>query len=604
MSSLAPLVVIAFALAAVPWVLVAGRRFGHLLAGASVLAIELLAVLLTLVASAWLRFDAVASALIALALILVAGLVAGWRRGFARPGRSAVATWAPAALGGLVWAGVVAASARIPGGSPLAWVMNGDGFNNLYYARVILHDGGVAVGGLANPAPLPAAAIVLAGMPSGAAGSGGAVLEAELTSLAIAWVLALGLWCLVSGVAVASLVPRDRPAVTAVAAALGSLLPLTAFAGGLPMEWGYFNVNFAIPLVLLGWLVQFASHRHPVAALVASAAILTLLLATWAPLAVLLAPAPAVVLGREWPRLRTLRGVRLVVLLLAVGQLGAWGLLMTAPSLLQQSAALITFGHGFPATWGASLALIAALGILALVFARRLERPAIQATLALASGSVLAVAAVIALAGGVTGYYPTKLSWLLVVVLGSVALALVVGRLARLRRAALPAIAVACAAALAVATFVVPSRDGDWARRQPALMVLAGRVWHAGPATVERILTMSDSADPALLWSSGDPDEGIIDFWVLVTNGGEFGSDPLLRSVAFEAYRAQRDTGSWEGSEVTQLCELVARIPGLTVYSEDPTLGASLGEVCGIPDSASPVRTLDSLEARDVTGDP
>ena len=128
------------------------------------------------------------------------------------------------------------------------------------------------------------------------------------------------------------------------------------------------------------------------------------------------------------------------------------------------------------------------------------------------------------------------------------------------------------AAVLAIAIFAVPVKGADWASTQPVAMVLGGRVWHGGDATVQRILALSDRDGPGLLWRSGDPDEGLVDFWVLVTNGARAHrgracacspSPPIARS-------ATRARG--RGAMTTQLCEIVEQLPEVTVYSHDPEL--------------------------------
>ena len=91
---------------------------------------------------------------------------------------------------------------------------------------------------------------------------------------------------------------------------------------------------------------------------------------------------------------------------------------------------------------------------------------------------------------------------------------------------------------------------------------------------------LSIARGPGLLWSSGNPDEGLIDFWVLVTHGAQLGEDRRLRVLAITAYRAQRDEGSWQGTDVEELCEVVEKVPRLTVYTTDPKLADALAESC------------------------
>ena len=66
---------------------------------------------------------------------------------------------------------------------------------------------------------------------------GDGISEVAVT-LIIAWTLLLATWCAISGVVIASLIPASRPGATIAAAVGGSVLPLTAYFGGISIEWG------------------------------------------------------------------------------------------------------------------------------------------------------------------------------------------------------------------------------------------------------------------------------------------------------------------------------------------------------------------------------
>ncbi len=117
--------------------------------------------------------------------------------------------------------------------------------------------------------------------------------------------------------------------------------------------------------------------------------------------------------------------------------------------------------------------------------------------------------------------------------------------------------------------------------RQPIVRILSGAIWHTGDRAAERILTFSDPRAPAILWQSGNPDEAMIDFWVLVTRGGDYFGDAELRAIAFAAYREYRATGTFDDSEVGPLCRILTLMtPTPTVRTASPTLESELRASC------------------------
>uniref|UniRef100_UPI00286BD3FD hypothetical protein n=1 Tax=Salinibacterium sp. TaxID=1915057 RepID=UPI00286BD3FD len=107
MTALIPFAVIG--VCALPWVMLASRRFGHLF---GVPAVGVLTVLVVLASMIMGRFTGV-SILVSTGVVVIIGGGVGvalatragaWRR----PGRHAVAVWVPAMLGGAAWVGALA----------------------------------------------------------------------------------------------------------------------------------------------------------------------------------------------------------------------------------------------------------------------------------------------------------------------------------------------------------------------------------------------------------------------------------------------------------------------------------------------------------------
>lgn len=578
-------------LVTVSWAIVLGARFGHLIAVPATFAAGGILLLGALVVSRIVRVEP----FIGVAVVtVVAGVTAVvlWRRaGFPRPSRRSLLVWLPPLAGAVVWVGVVLAARLVPGASVLSWAMNGDTFNNLYYAHAILDGGGLALGGFENPVPFPAVLIATIIGPGRAALCSDVLLQHDLTGFSLAWAILLGLSGLAIGATLASAVPRHRPKLTIAVGVLGSLTATTWFVGGLPVQWGYFNVHVAIPVVLAAWLLFLASRRRPLPALMALLAVLTLAMATWTPLAAFPAAFIVLIAWRQRAVVRSLHGRRAIAMLLAVATPVFWVVLVVLPTYLQQSTALEAPGHGYPSTWWMLAALAIALVLVVVLGRRHTDRTVDLGLLAILLCSAVVVLALVAIAAGDpepwAGYYPTKLCWLLVIILGTIVLSRVLHRVSRQRpsrRTAIVTVALTAAASL-IAAVLPLGGPADVVVRQPAVRILSGSIWHTGDRAADQIIALSRPGRLGILWKSGDPDEAMIDFWVLVSNGGDLAGDPYLRDIAFTAYRAYRATGTWHNDQIADLCTIVTGLKEpVMVRTRDAALPDALASACPATD--------------------
>lgn len=583
------LLFVVLSISSIPWLLALSKRFGLLIAVPGAAAAAILLVLAVLLLSRATQLDIVISQLVGAALFAAGGVLLLRRTPGAlrRPGRYAVALWVSSLLGACGWIGTLVAAQFVPGAARLSWAMNGDGFNNLFYGNVILSAHGLAIGESENPVPLPAALLALAMAPGRESVADQNLLAHDLAAFTVVWTLILAATCILTGAVVASAIPKRHTRAVAIAGALGSLLPLTWYVAGLPVQWGYFNANVVLPILLAGWLAFLASRRFPVAALVALCGLATLVLATWAPLVLLPGALGIVILVREWKLIRSLSGAAALVFLLGAGQVLAWVGIVTVPTFLAQGLALEIPGHGFPSAWPAVPVLGVVLVVLAVVLRRTTSLPVLPGVIAVACSAVVATGALIYLDHGQgdpwTAYYPTKLAWILAVFLLILALSLAVSALAvRVAgRVAIASIAAVTSAVLLACTALPADGWSQTVVRQPIIRILSGSIWHTGDRASDQILTLSDPRAPGILWQSGDPDEAMIDFWVLVTRGGDFFGDPELRAVAFVAYREYRATGTFDDSDVASLCRIVTLMkPTPTVHTARPELEAELRDAC------------------------
>ena len=571
---------------AVPWVTLASRRFGHLFA---VPAVGVLTVLVLFAAMIVGRFTG-AGILISTGTVVIAGGIVGavlatrgaaWRW----PGRHAVAVWVPSMLGGVAWVGALAIAQVLPGAAKLSWALNGDANNNLYFAGLIIDQHGVALGAAENPVPLTAALLALGIAPGQPTGDPLALLAHDFTGLGVVWMLLLAATALGAGAVAASIIERSRTGIVAVTSAAGSLLPLTWFVAGLPIEYGYLNAHLVLPIALAAWLIYVASPGRVVPAIAVQLCIATLLLATWSPLVVLPVGFIVTLAVHHSSTLRTMDVRAAWPALVAVVPAIVWLAVATGPSLVSNGSAFEIPGHGLPAV----LPIVVVALLLLLLGGTLLctQPPVVSGAITVAAATVAGSGALVFLArdsGAFTAYYPAKFLWMSAVVVGIIVLSFAFALLSRTRRPLLGITAVGVLVIIAASLGPPLKRPG--VVRPPLERILSGAAWATGDRSVDLILANSDPADPGILWNSGEPDEAFADFWIALKLGGELGNgsgtgDPTLHGFAFTAYQQYRDTGSWAVPPVEQLCEVVTAIGGpVRVTTGDAGLEASIQSTC------------------------
>jgi hypothetical protein len=594
MSVALPLLAVLFAASALPWLLLLRARFGHRLAIPMTAGGALLLLFVVLLASRLLGVDGVAALAVGSVIAGVVGgiLVARAPHALRRPARLSVALWRPALLGALVWVLTAVLAQVIPGASRLGWVMNGDALNNIWYASVIQHSDGLALGAAENPVPLPAALISVAlGTGPAATASSAAALSHELTAFTVTWVTLLAVTCVAMGVVVASAIDVRNPRAVAVASGLGSLLPLTWFVSGLTVQWGYFNLDVLLPILLASWLVFLASTPHPVAAFTTLTVLATLALATWTPAALLPVALGLVILIRDRAAFRRPTRLTRAATALGIAQFVVWIGVVTIPTFLSEGSVLEIPGVGFPALWWGLLAVTAVLLVALVVVRHRFALPLTAGTVALVAAGVVASGVLLFFASDqpdVFGaYYPKKFAWILVVVFGAIALSFVVSGVAG--RAGLGGWPVAAAVICLVLLCAAALPVGGWpetVERQPVARILGDHVRHGGEQTVADILRLTAAGHPTILWQSGNPDEPIINEYLLVANGGFVHGDTALRTLVSSPYFTYRATGRYDDSDVGSLCSMIRAVPARPVIrTASRTLAARLRAACPAADA-------------------
>ncbi|MBW8761691.1 MAG: hypothetical protein JF592_03785 [Microbacterium sp.] len=329
----------------------------------------------------------------------------------------------------LLWALVVSAgvagfalvlSARVVHGADLEWAMRNDSVWNLVSARFVLADGGIDQSAHSNPAPLTATLFALAMgvgrteiVPAG-------LLEHDVTQAAALWLFAAGTVALLAGLACWHQAHAIGRAVRVLAAAGTAIFLLSWFVLGVALEFGFWNSTIVLVPLIASWVAWLDWRSQPLRALALLSAASVVALATWAPAA--LVPASfALVVGLGFATgssresgLSVRRRIIVVVALLA--PIPAYVLLVTLPDVRREGPALAVEG-GFI---GMSPFHVAAVFVVFAIAAMRSPRTVrIGAFILLVSGT--AVIAYLLFqrrdAGRLWGYYPAKLSWLIVILM-------------------------------------------------------------------------------------------------------------------------------------------------------------------------------------------
>ena len=586
----APLLLLLFAASALPWLLVFRARFGQLIAVPATAGGALFLLLAVLTISHILGTNYMVALIVTSVIVGALGVLVAARtpNTLGRPGRYAIALWCPAFLGALVWIATGIASQILPGASRFGWVMNGDALNNLGFADVLVRDNGITLDQSTYSVPL-SIALLATGLGSGSPSSGEArsVLELHLTAFSMVWVLLLAVLCVAVGVVCASLIPRHLVRTVATISALGSLLPLTWFVTGLGVQWGYFNVDVVLPIVLAAWLVYLNSEQHPFVALICLVGFAILALAAWTPVAFLIVALGVVLAIRhvgQFRRLRT-RYLALLIAAILITLVFVFGF-VNFPAVFSPNGELNATGagySGFVNLWWVVPILSGVLVLTTIAVRRRTLLPTTSGALSLLVGGGLTTALLVYLASGsgelFDAYYPKKFAWILLVLFGVVVLSFLLGSFAdRVRPGVLAGIVVL---ALFAAVILPPGTWPEVVQRQPVVRVLGDYVRHEGESTVREILKLTTAKHPTVLWQSGDPDEPILNEWLLLSHGGLANGDPKLITEVGTPYFLYRASGRYTDPGVTGLCRILARLrPKTVVITANPAVESQLRSSC------------------------
>jgi len=567
--------------APLPWVLLMRQRSGTVVGAMIAILVDFWLLLATMVITVPLHLPVLGTVIVLWTALSITAVALCWRHGtvLSRPSASTVALWAASTLGGVIWIGVMIAAVVVPNAARYSWVMLGDSANNLLFARGVLDDNGFVLGPTANPTPLPSLLLAIV-TGSGRAGVSPAdLLKHDIAAFDQVWALMIILTCFTAGMLAGTLTRTmgAKPVVVAIVAAGGSLLPLSWFFTGYPVEFGFLNANVALPIVFAAFIVYLGARKNPALTIAMLCVAASLLFAVWDPLVLPVAALGVIVVIAHWRAILATRGTPLVIAIVGVAQLLAFGLGFVLPGLLQLSYFLSAGGGAF--AFHKSMIAVLAVGAIALAFVafRRVRNPVVLGTLGIAAGSAVGLGALLFESRGqatLWTYYPLKFEWfastVLVVLIVGMASAVVVRYFRRI------AVQLSCLLLIALVTVAflewTPSANPGYIAKDPAARVLEGDVFGSGDTVADKVFKLTNPEKPNVLWHTNDPSESAINFWVLQMWAGPSNKNLKLKYAAY---------GLYGDKKVSVLCKIIGLMGGTAnVYTAERNLAAQVEAAC------------------------
>lgn len=536
--------------------------------------------LLVFIASRYTGLPPLAVALVVMGLAGGVAAVRIWRRGLFAT-RADVTDLLLVGVGGIIWCGTLALAALLPDGSPVSWAMSGDAANNILFARALIEDGGVRLGGGANPVPLTASFLAL--FTIGHADGGVPDVGSAIIALTEMWSFGIVAACVMSGALALSLL-RRRTAIGLLGVAISSALPVGWFMLSGPILLGFVNFHLTVAL-LVATLITLVSARHAaLASLVTTSLALAATLALWAPLAGIPGIALLILIVVHRREVLALRRGRLVVALLAAVQPIAFFSAVSLPSLLAQGAALqeaLGAVFNFPRVlFWVLLAVFVVIGAAHVLLVRSLDLVWVGTALLVGAGACLAALLWMRRhEADLWSYYQLKFLWFFMALLMIVGVAAGFAVATSLERRPALSVLVACALVVTVvgvsdnAKSQVPTFNRDaQALADPLSRILVGDFFSVGEGdrVFEQVKEMLGKDEKTIPWNSTDPDADSILFWVVQMSASS------VDDVDLRAYAYYHDAQSMD-----DLCT-VRRLmgPPVTVITADAGIAQRAQETC------------------------
>jgi hypothetical protein len=567
---------------ALPWVIFFSVRFNKLissiLAGSVILILEIWVGIFSSILSVPLFMSIGAT----LALIGFIGILFVNRRAKEISPVSVPFLWniLSVSFGAIIWYCGIIAAQFIPRSSKVGWVMSGDSANNILMARDVLTAGGIEVGAQSNPAPLPSALIAYAIAPSRENQFLENSLFSDVSNLSGLWAALIALTCVVSGslVFVSARNYSDNVFKVRGLALLGSLLPLTWFYSGYPLDFGFFNSQIAMPILFLSLLTFYASLDHKRVNLVIQPLLGTLLLAIWAPLVVIPVSLYVATLLTTFRREWKVRVAEYWLVAFSAFQFVLYAIVVVLPMLLSMSSAVSASGGVYDFNHSMLWVLAGLTVILARFSSNSWINPLFVGPTAVAAGIVFAQFYLLYLNKSLEDpwtYYPLKFLWMasaVLLLLISVQISILLIRYLNNLKLFITAVFISIFAMVVFLNWS-PMKVSGYVWKDPLQRILAGNFMGRGDSTAQIIFDSSETKDTEIYWNSGVENEEAINFWLLQNSANSI--KPQVQKLREFAY------GMYDRESPKSLCLIANEIPGnLKVHSPDKQLQFQLDELC------------------------
>lgn len=461
----------------------------------------------------------------------------------------------------------------------VGWAMDNDVVWNTVASRFILSDNGVVPALHPNPSPLVNGLMAIWYAPGREAA--GQLLRHDVTRQTELWLLLLLLASVFCGLVLARAVSGSRPLLRLLAGVAGSMIPLTWYLIGFVVQFGFLNVALAIVILLGAWILWCDLRAHTAAASALLFVATTVLLAAWAPLALValgLAVVGAAIGRREILRLR---GVNGIVWWLALLQLPVYLVLVTLPDLRRDGGSLAANG-AVPQLAAQDLLLVSILVLVvgattALAFNQRHELLGICVLVLMTAGAVGYLVMQRAGIDTLWGYYPAKLGWLMSFLL-VVILAASIARWVNMRRTSgvmVVAIVTATASVVGLVLMRVPPAAHTASAIFPVVGIGLRALDTAGWPRTDTLFASADD-DTQFIYARYSPtenDDRFVNSWLLQLTADT--SDTPVRSFAY----------TLDPENAGQLCAAAIAWGGPTVIvTRDSALESELVPICSDAD--------------------
>lgn len=461
----------------------------------------------------------------------------------------------------------------------LSWAMNSDAIWNTVTARNLVNDGGLIPDLHPNSSPLTAALMALSFSPGRESTAAGDLLRHDVTREAEMWVIATLVAAFLAGFVVARSVDRNRLWLRLISTLVAGGVVISWYVAGFSFQYGFYNVMPSIALLFVSWLAWMETPRAPLWGTALQFVLTTVLLASWAPLAIVpLMLGSASIVQFALPSLRSATGAKRGLLAVVIVQMPVYAVFVSLDDLRRDVGSLSGGGAMAPVIPAILFLLVGAV-----MFAGSIGQAAPQSSHELLGVFTVSLGALVAYgylgwqvrdaASKWWGYYPAKLVWFMSILLIVVFLAVAIGRISHGSASALRSAAGSLGVIIVVAAVMgsVPPSMQRIGALLPVADIVRGMGASARDAVLPALFTLSTPGEKNVLarYSADPGDDYFVNGWLLQLPATS-AQDPIRTHSYY-----------LNATEPSQLCAMIDTWGGgVTVHTHDPVLESELRTSC------------------------